>query len=150
MIITMCGSMKFAEEMRKLQKRLEEQGHTIEMPVEVPGVDYWAPDGEERSKAKAQLNLVAEHFRRIEGSDAILVANYSKPDAEHYIGANTFGEILFAHYLEKHIYLLNPLPAQPYILDELLAIAPVIINGDLQKIPSDRDDCGENKITIPM
>lgn len=150
MNITICGSLKFADEMRKLQQRLIALGHTIAMPVDVPGVDYWASAGDERSKAKARLNLIIEHFHRIADSDAILVANYSKPDTANYIGANTFAEILIAHCLQKGIYLLNPLPAQPYILDELQAIAPVIIHGNLEKIPFTRDDWDDNTITIPM
>lgn len=150
MIITICGSMKFVEEMHKLKKQLERLGHTVEMPVDVPGVDYWASAGDERSKAKARLNLITEHFHRIEGSDAILIANYSKPDAENYIGANTFAEIIFAHFVRKQVYLLNPLPAQAYILEELQAITPTILNGNLEKIPFSKNDWDDNAITIPM
>lgn len=142
--------MKFAEEMAKLQKQLERLDHSIAMPVVVPDVDYWSKTGDQRSQAKARLNLIAEHFHRITESDAILVANFSKPDLANYIGANTFAEILMAHCLGKLIYLLNPIPEQPYIIEELQAIAPVILDGNLEKIPFTRDGWDDNIIIVPM
>jgi len=67
-------------------------------------------------------------------SDAILVVNITKDNIENYVGANTFLEIGFAHYKQKKIFLLNPLPGQSYIIDELETVEPEIINGDLSKI----------------
>jgi hypothetical protein len=71
---------------------------------------------------------------KIEKSDAILVANYTKKEIENYIGANTFLEIGFAHHIGKKIYFLNPIPDQPYIREELEAVEPVVLNGNLDKI----------------
>lgn len=39
----------------------------------------------------------------------------------------------FAHILNLPIYLINPLPEMDY-LDELKAMQPVILNGDLDLI----------------
>jgi hypothetical protein len=60
--------------------------------------------------------------------------NITKKDIENYVGANTFLEIGFAHYIEKKIYFLNPIPNQLYIIDELQTIEPIILNGDLGKL----------------
>lgn len=134
MTITVCGSLKFIDKMRLIEKQLLNQGHQVFMPVKVKGVNYWAKDNSRRVKAKKRLNLIERHFDHIERSDAILVVNVSKGRRRHYIGANTFLEIGFAHYRKKKIFFLNPLPRQSYILDEMMTIDPIVINGDLTQI----------------
>ena len=134
MTITICGSIKFHDDMLDIQKKLEAKGHTILMPVKADGVDYWAADNTARVKAKKELELISEHFKKIEKSDAILVVNITKREIENYVGANTFLEIGFAHYIDKKIYFLNPIPDQPYILDELQTIEPIVLHGDLEKL----------------
>lgn len=134
MKITICGSMKFNDEMIKLQKELELTGHTIFMPIAIENLNYWQEDGAKRVEAKKEQNLIATHMNKIEKSDAILVANYTKGDIENYIGANTFIEMAFAHYKGKKIFILNPLPNQKYIDDELLSFDGIILNGNLNSI----------------
>ncbi len=134
MTITMCGSVKFFDEMVELQKKLEENGHTVLMPIKVSGVDYWSDDATSRIEAKRRLGLLEKHMDKIERSDAILVANYTKGDIKNYIGANTFLEMGFARYRNKKIFLLNPIPDQKYISDELLSWEPIVIEDNLEKI----------------
>ena len=134
MTITLCGSIKFFDDMLKLQKKLEASGHSVLVPVKAAGVDYWEVDNTARVKAKKNLELINEHFDKIKKSDAILVVNITKGEIQNYIGANTFLEIGFAHYLGIKIFLLNPYPDQPYIIDEILTVAPVVIDNDLRKI----------------
>jgi hypothetical protein len=134
MTITICGSLKFHDEMVSIQNDLEKMGHTVLMPIKADGVDYWSKDNTARVKAKKGLELISEHFRKIEKSDVVLVVNITKGDIKNYVGANTFLEIGFAHYINKKIYFLNPIPDQPYILDEIQTIDPVILGGDLGKL----------------
>src|ERR1700744_14701 len=134
MKITICGSIKFFDDMVTLQKKLEKLGHEVLMPIKAPGVDYWAEDNTSRVTAKKTLELINEHFHKIEKSDAILVVNLTKGDIKNYIGANTFLELGFAHYLGRRIYLLNPIPEQPYILDEVLTIDPIILEGNIENL----------------
>ncbi len=136
MKITICGSMKFYDQMLVLQKTLEATGHTVYMPIMVEGVDYWGKDGASRVQAKKGKGLIGKHFGKIQDADAILVANFTKKDTENYVGANTFLEIGFANWLGKKIYFLNPLPDQPYIIEELQSIDPKVLNGDLSAIQS--------------
>jgi hypothetical protein len=117
-----------------IQEQLEEMGHEVLMPIEVPGLDYWSEDGALRVTAKRAHDLISEHFRKIEESDAVLVVNVTKGDITNYIGANTFLELGFAHYLGKRIYLLHPIPDQPYILDEVLAIGAKVLDGDVRSL----------------
>jgi hypothetical protein len=134
MKITICGLMKFNDEMIAIQRELESVGHDIFMPIKVPTVDYWSADGSSRVEAKKGLNLVKKHMDKIKESDAILVCNYTKGDIENYIGANTFLEMGYAHYIDKKIFLLHPLPSQQYIIDELVSFDTIVIDGDLEKI----------------
>ncbi|MDD5710702.1 MAG: hypothetical protein PHV43_01200 [Candidatus Colwellbacteria bacterium] len=134
MVITICSSLKFWSEIIKLKPELEKLGHTVYMPIQVEGVDYWEEDGTKRIAAKRTQELISEHMSKIEKSEAILVANYTKKEINNYVGANTFLEIGFAHHLGKKIYFLNPIPDQPYIREELESVEPIILNGDLGKI----------------
>lgn len=134
MVITICSSLKFWDEVSGLKRKLEELGHTVYMPIKVEGVDYWEEDGTKRIAAKKAQELISEHMDKIEKSEAILVANYTKREIENYVGANTFLEIGFAHHIGKKIYFLNPIPDQPYIREELESVEPIILNGDLRKI----------------
>lgn len=134
MKITICGSIKFFEEMKRIQEELEMMGHTVFTPVKAKGVDYWAEDNTARVKAKRGLGLIEEHMDKIEKSEAILVVNVTKNEIKNYIGANTFLEMGFAYYRKKKIYLLNPPPEQDYILDEIQTVEPIGLNGDLSKI----------------
>lgn len=134
MIITMCGSIKFMDHLVALQKALEKAGHTVYMPIKVPGVDYWAKDGSGRVAAKKADNLIGKHMDKIKESEAILVGNYTKHETENYIGANTFAEMMFAHYLHKKIYLLNPAPQQDYIKDEIESMEPHILGGNIDEL----------------
>jgi nucleoside 2-deoxyribosyltransferase len=122
------------DEMKKVQRRLEKLGNIVLMPIKAKGVDYWSKDNTNRVEAKKKFEFIGEHMDKIEKSDAILVINITKKDIKNYIGANTFLEMGFAHYRKKKIFTLNPLPDQPYIVDELLTINPVMLNGDLSKI----------------
>lgn len=134
MIVTICGSIKFYSEMERVRDQLEEMGHDVLMPVKADGVDYWSEDNSSRVEAKKKFEFISEHMDKIEKSDAILVVNISKKGIDNYIGANTLMEIGFAHYRKKKIFLLNPIPNQEYIIDEILTVDPFVIDGDLSKI----------------
>ncbi len=134
MKITVCGSIKFIDRMKEIQKQLEELGHQVFMPIKAKEVDYWSEDNKSRVEAKKKYGFIKEHMERILDSDAILVVNITKNEVENYIGANTFLEIGFAYCKGKKIFLLNPVPKQSYIIDELETVEPQVINGDLTKI----------------
>ena len=134
MTITICGSIKFYDEMLDVKSKLEAAGHDVLMPIKAEGVDYWSEDNTSRVEAKKKFGFISEHMDKIDKSDAILVVNITKGDVENYIGANTFLEMGFAYFRNKAVYLLNGIPDQKYIDDEISTIEPVIINGDLSRV----------------
>ena len=136
MKIAICGSMVFAREMKKARKFLEEKGHRVITPV---FVDDWA-DGKlakrlrKDAKIKKDHDLIRDYYQKIKSTDAVLVLNYTRKKIKNYIGGNSFLEMGFAHVLAKKIYLLNPIPKLDLYRDEIKAMEPVILNGDLANI----------------
>jgi nucleoside 2-deoxyribosyltransferase len=137
MNITICGSMKFHEKMRRIQKKLENLGHRVLVPKSIELMDkfgYVNPTIDEaKVQAKIQHDFIREHFKKIEKADAILVLNYDKKGIRHYIGGNTFLEIGIAFWLGKKVFLINPVPKMDYAV-EMHSMKPIVIDGDLGKI----------------
>lgn len=82
---------------------------------------------------KIQYDVIRRYYEIIKNSDAIMVLNLDKNGIKNYIGGNTFLEIGFAYVLGKKIFLMNPIPEMGY-KDEVMAMQPIILNGDLNKI----------------
>ena len=136
MTITICGSMRFHQEMKAARDLLAVRGHTAFVPkdLDTPVVNesYLSSD-EEKITAKIEYDFIREHFKKIEQSDAILVLNYEKNGVAGYIGGNTFLEMGVAYWLAKKIYLLYPVPEMDY-KTEMHAMLPVILGGDLSRL----------------
>lgn len=146
MIIAICGSMVFAQEMLDVKSTLEKNGHKVVLPHGCK--DYLGDKHKERVKVgwrssvegvdrKIENDLIRKHFKVIDKSDAVLVINLDKKDIKNYIGGNSFLEMGFAHVLNKKIYLYKNIPKEKDTLSyfqEILAMQPVILNGDLSKI----------------
>ena len=96
-IITICGSMKFQEQMIEAAKKLELEEHYI-----VIQCVYF--DKSEILSSK-EINVLNElHYRKIEISDAIYVVNVGG-----HIGESTQKEIEYAHSLNKEVLFLEPI-----------------------------------------
>ena len=136
MKISICGSMQFSGEIITLKNGLEDIGHFVNLPkfseeyAKMDSIDHIIT---ESARNKIEHDLIRKYFEVISGSDAVLVANLTKNGVKNYIGGNSFLEMGFAFVLEKGIYLLNPVPDMHY-KDEILAMQPVVIHGDLTKI----------------
>ncbi len=143
MKIVICASVDFSYEIKDYSDKLEKMGHPTEMPFTTKKII----NGElslEQFKAEKRKNgdgafrkmhddLIKRYYNLIKDSDAILVLNFDKNNIKNYIGGNVFLEMGFAHVLNKKIFVLNNLPQINY-LDEILAMRPIVINGDLNKI----------------
>ena len=90
-VITLCGSLRFQNEIMRVAESLALEGNCVITPV--------YPTGEKIEKNEEQLsNLQEAHFKRIEMSDAIFVVNVN-----NYIGDSTKKEIAYAKKLNKEI-----------------------------------------------
>lgn len=132
MKIAICGSMSFAKDMLEIKKELEKQKHSVITPA---GTDKYV-DGTRNAETKwekLELDVFRAYFEEIKGSDAVIILNKDKNGISNYIGGNSLIEMAFAHVLKKKIFLLNPVPRMSYS-DEIEAMKPIILRGDLTKI----------------
>ncbi len=131
MKITLCSSATFFKKLRNIKKSLEEKGYEVLLPSME---DFHHLD--EDSLAKIQHNLINEHFRKINQSQAIYVANYNKNQIAGYIGGNSLLEMGLAFYRKIPIFLLNDIPQQISYREELIALKPIVVGESWDKIDS--------------
>ena len=140
MKITICGGVKFAQQLVEIYRELERLGHEPKMHKDMFGIaDGTAAElieevKKDHAEAKRKYNFIKLWYQLILDSDAILVCNFDKNGKKNYIGGNTLMEIGFAYVNNKRIYLLNPIPTEVTYYDEILAVGPLVINNDLTKI----------------
>ena len=99
MIITICGSSKFKDEILEAAMNLTLQGHIVLAPC----VFHHADNINLTTEQKIQLDNL--HREKISMSDAILVVN-----KDFYIGESTYGEIDWAQRMKKEIYFTEEMP----------------------------------------
>jgi hypothetical protein len=136
MKIVICGSMSSAGQMIAAKKELLQNNHEVVLPrnTEQYAKKVLAEEAAHESiKNKTENDLIRDYFDKIKNADAILVVNVDKKGISNYIGGNSFLEMGFAHILNKPIFILNEIPEMIYT-DEILAMRPVVLNGDLLKI----------------
>ncbi|MCL2859366.1 MAG: hypothetical protein FWF46_02100 [Oscillospiraceae bacterium] len=91
-VITICGSLKFKDEMMKVAWQMELAGNTVLIPI-------FPINKEKDSFTEEELIMLGKmHEEKIKLSDAILVVNVNG-----YIGNSTKSEIEFAKSLNKEI-----------------------------------------------
>jgi len=143
MKIVICGSIEFTPKIKEVADILTGYGHEVDIPLSSQRIINGELTLEEFKKEK-QLNgngalrkikddVIKRYYNIIKASDAILVLNLEKNGTANYIGGNTFLEIGFAHVLNKPVYLYNDIPDTSYT-DEIKAMQPVLLSGDLLKI----------------
>ncbi len=136
MKIGVAGSMQYTERMMALCDELRGLGHEPFMSKFGPA--FVGKSDEEKEKIKLEQkykhDAIREFWKPMQEATALLVANYDKHGIQNYIGGNAFLEMGFAHVLNQKIYLLNPIPKMPYYETEIIAMRPVVIDGDLSKI----------------
>lgn len=136
MKIGIIGSMQFTDKMIEIKEELARLGHEPFL-TDLHNAMIGKNEKEiEKIKIfqKNNQDAIREFWNVMQGADAVLVLNYDKNGVKNYIGANTFLEIGFAHVLGQKIFLLNPKPEDKYIITELDAMRPIIINGNLNLI----------------
>lgn len=140
--IAICGSLNFTYEIDKLRNELLGLGFEVYIPTSAEKIlsgEFSFEDIKNQkqngsfSKLVIENNAIRNYFNIIKNSDCVLVANYDKNEIKNYIGGNAFLEMGFAHVLNKPIYLLNDISEMIYS-DEIKAMQPIILNGDLSKI----------------
>ncbi len=136
MRIIICGSMKLSREMLEVSEILKNMKHEVIIPrhtEEYAKMNTSDHVHNESVKNKINNDLIRDYYQKINDGDGVLIINNNLNGVENYIGGNSFLEMAFAHVLNKKIFLLNSIPQMGYT-DELIAMQPVILNGDLNRI----------------
>lgn len=95
-IITICGSLKFKEEMLNVALDMELKGDCVITPI-------FPSENNKRELTDEQIKVFNDmHKEKIKISDAILVVNVNG-----YIGDTTKSEIKYAKELNKEIIYLE-------------------------------------------
>ncbi len=143
MKIAICASIEFTPKIKEIADLLTKQGHEVEIPLTSQKIlqgeltlEDFLKEKEKRGDGafrKIKDDVIKRYFEIIKGIDALLVFNLEKKGIPEYIGGNTFLEMGFAHVLGKPIYLYGDIPEMIYS-DEIKAMQPVVLIGDLSKI----------------
>ncbi|MFA6047884.1 MAG: hypothetical protein WCV59_03715 [Parcubacteria group bacterium] len=138
MKITILGSISNAEKMYQIIDQLKAMGHEIfshdAMEQYAKGdEDLIAKIEADHANMKIQHDVIKWYYDAIGKSDAVLVCNFEKNGIAGYIGGNVLMELAFAHVLNKKKFLLNDIPEVGH-KDEIRAMQPIVIGGDLSKI----------------
>lgn len=88
----------------------------------------------ERSAIKRENNYFNEHYKHILESDAVLIVNEEKHGIKNYIGGNVLMEMGQAYVNCKKIFFLNGMPSGMPYMDEIEAMDPICLYGDLNGI----------------
>ena len=111
----------------EMQEELESNGHEV-----VPTFEFLdqLSENDESKKQESRMSF----FEKLKSCDALLVLNnLQKEGRDDYIIGSSFLEMGFAHALGKKIFLLQGMPEVGY-KDEIMAMQPIVLNGDLKKI----------------
>lgn len=127
MKIAISGNVYMLPDIMEVQEQLEAQKHKV-----IPTFEY-LDELEERNEKKKEKNRLS-FFDKLKKSDALLVVNNTlKNGRKNYISGSSFLEMGFAHALGKKLFLLQGVPDVSY-KDEILAMHPVVLGGNLSKI----------------
>lgn len=91
-VITVCGSLKFKDEMMKVAGEMELRGNVVLIPI------FPVNNAKDTFSEDELMMLGKMHKEKIKLSDAILVVNVN-----NYIGESTKSEIEFAKSLNKEM-----------------------------------------------
>lgn len=91
-------------------------------------------DRGERAAIKRQRDYLRVHYKHILASDAVLVVNGTKNGVDNYIGGNVLIEMGQAFVNDKKIFFLHGLPSSSPYLDEIMAMDPICLEGEIENI----------------
>lgn len=136
MKIGVIGSMQNTEKMLDVRDELIKLGHDA-FVTNLASPFIGKTDEEKEAikiRQKNEEDAIREFWHLMQDADAVLAVNLDKHGIKNYIGGNTFLELGFAHVLNQKIFLLNPIPEMPFYKTEIIAMQPLVIDGDLTKI----------------
>jgi hypothetical protein len=88
----------------------------------------------ETADFKRSHDYIHQHYNHILESEAIIIVNLEKKGIKNYIGGNCLMEMGLAYVNNKKIFFLNGMPTELPYMDEIEAMDPICLHGDLEAI----------------
>jgi hypothetical protein len=141
MRIYVLGSSSFKEEMVRTTNKLKELGYNAwihpDYEAFVRGekkdiIERW--HNGEHAAIKRENKYLEQHYRGILESDAVLFVNAEKNGIKNYIGGNVLIEMGQAYVNNKKIFFLYDMPTELPYTDEIEAMDPICLKGNLSAI----------------
>lgn len=130
--------MTFYPDVFKIGAKLEDSGWKVLYPESaliMKQKDSFDPKKFRKNiTTKDKGNFIKLHFRKELKSDAILIVNNTKNGIRGYIGGNALMEMGIAFQAGIKIYLLNAYPKTGPFHDEVSAMEPIILNGNIDSL----------------
>ena len=141
-IITICSSASFYAQVLEAEDVLKKAEFAVSIPLTANKMKKSGDFRVETYKTwfknpndyKRKTFLTKHHFNKIVKGDAVLVLNYEKNGIKGYIGGAVLCEMAIALQFKKKIYALNPIDQACSYKEEILAMDPIILNGDLSRV----------------
>lgn len=138
MRIFLVGSMNFYPKLIEIQSELVKRGLEVEIPISAKMMietgSFDPNDFKGKYTNHEKSNFFRDNMMRMKDCDAILVINEEKNGISGYVGTSVLMEIGIAFYLNKKIFLWNPLPSDATYKPEIDAFGAIVINQDLSNI----------------
>ena len=139
--LVVCSSSSFYKKVIALSYELEDLGIDVVLPKTAQKMKHEGRENDEATTDWSSVSigyhgkaiLIREHFDEIAKCNAVLVTNYKKHGKQNYIGPNVLMEMATAFFLKKPIYILNDQPDDSPLINEILGLEPVFLNGNIQK-----------------
>jgi len=128
--VVICGSMKNLDLMSKIGQLLESTGLTVVTPTADEPAGPWTVEASVAVKREASKRHMG-HIRH-RHTVAVLVVNVDRPNANNYVGPNSFAEIGVAFSDDRPVFLLQGMPE--CYADELQAWDVKCLHGDLRRL----------------
>jgi hypothetical protein len=141
MKIYVLGSNSFIKEMCECEAELKKLGfdgwihpnYIAYMKGELKE-EYHRMNSGESVAVKKENDYIRQHYKHILESDAVLIVNLEKKGIKNYIGGNVLMEMSQAYVNNKKIFFLNDMPTGLSFMDEIEAMSPVCLHGDLNNL----------------
>lgn len=130
MKILIHASLDFVNEIKEASCWLKENTkHEVILPDLVRYQHIRDVEGRYEEFNAIKNRLTRENFANVEKCDCLLILNYTHRGVENYIGGNSFMEMVLAYYLNKPIYILNPIPEGMHYTEEIKSFYPIRIES---------------------
>ncbi|MBI2592410.1 hypothetical protein HYW36_02960 [Candidatus Saccharibacteria bacterium] len=140
--IVICSSGSFYKHVNQIADELKSMGWKVVVPAtaksmkktgnyDIDSLKSWYKDPND---FKIKAKKMRDHFGEVAAADAVLIINDEKNGQKSYIGPNGLMEMGLAFYLGQPIYILNNVPADLPIYEEVYGMNCVILEGGIEKI----------------